>query len=176
MKSLLNFFVSGACFVRWCFSPRWNRGRHPHLVFLEFRQLLCQTAYNGMFHGAVLFRPWERIWKSWAPGKCKFFMWLVAHNRCWTADRLLQRGLPHPARCPLCDQADETINHLLVPGIFAREFWFLLLQRLSLQGLSHKMKTYALMTGGRWMNPGWMVPSCQRRSQLSKLSPSLELG
>ena len=26
--------------------------------------------------------------KTWAPGKCKFFMWLVAHNRCWTADCL----------------------------------------------------------------------------------------
>ena len=87
----------------------------------------------------------------------EFFMWLVAHNRCWTADRLLQRGLPHPAHCPLCDQADETINHLLVPAIFAREFWFLLLQRLSLQGLSHKMKMDALMTGKRWLNPGWMV-------------------
>ena len=28
--------------------------------------------------------------KTWAPGKCKFFMWLVAHNRCWTADCLAQ--------------------------------------------------------------------------------------
>ena len=23
-----------------------------------------------------------------------FFMWLVAHNRCWTADRLVRWGLP----------------------------------------------------------------------------------
>jgi hypothetical protein len=27
--------------------------------------------------------------------KCRFFMWLVAHNRCWTTDRLARRGLPH---------------------------------------------------------------------------------
>ena len=27
-----------------------------------------------------------------------FFLWLVAHDRCWTADRLARRGLPHPER------------------------------------------------------------------------------
>jgi hypothetical protein len=26
---------------------------------------------------------------------------LVAHDRCWTADRLAKRGLPHPQFCTL---------------------------------------------------------------------------
>jgi hypothetical protein len=43
-----------------------------------------------------------------------FFIWLVAQNRCWTADRLAKRGLNHPNKCPLCDQNAESINHLLV--------------------------------------------------------------
>jgi hypothetical protein len=34
--------------------------------------------------GKILFRPWERIWKTWTPAKCRFFLWLVAHKRCWT--------------------------------------------------------------------------------------------
>jgi len=34
-------------------------------------------------------------------------LWLMAHNRCWTADRLARRGLPHPEECPLCEQEDE---------------------------------------------------------------------
>ena len=46
----------------------------------------------------------KSIWKSWAPGKCKFFMWLVAHDKCWMADRLARKGLPHPEHCLLCDQ------------------------------------------------------------------------
>jgi hypothetical protein len=74
---------------------------------------------------------WEKIWKSWAPPKCRFFMWLVAHNKCWTADRLARRGLPRPECCPLCDQDDETINYLLVGCVFAREFWCLLLMENS---------------------------------------------
>jgi len=60
----------------------------------------------------------------------------VAHNRCWTADRLARRGLPHPEQCPLCDQEDETINHLLVSCVFARQFWYLLLRQVGLHSLS----------------------------------------
>ena len=60
----------------------------------------------------------------------------LAHNRCWTADRLACRGLPHPERCPLCDQATETIDHLLVQCVFAREFWFRFFSRIGLQSFS----------------------------------------
>jgi hypothetical protein len=63
-------------------------------------------------------------------------MWLVAHNRCWIADRLARRGLTHPERCPMCDQAPETINHILVGCTFAREFWYRFLSQVGLQSLS----------------------------------------
>ena len=95
-----------------------------------------KTAYKGFFVGSISFEPCERIWKTWAPPKCRFFVWLVAHNRCWTADRLARRGLPHPEHCPLCDQAAETIDHLLVQCVFAREFWFRFFSRMGLQALS----------------------------------------
>lgn len=36
-------------------------------------------------------------------------------------DSLVKRGLPHQAACPLCDQDVETINHILVSCVFARE-------------------------------------------------------
>ena len=80
-------------------------------------QYSAKSAYESFFIGATSFGPWERIWKSWAPPKCRFFLWLVAHNRCWTADRLERRGLPRSACCPLCDQAQETINHILACGL-----------------------------------------------------------
>uniref|UniRef100_A0A0A9AHW6 Reverse transcriptase zinc-binding domain-containing protein n=1 Tax=Arundo donax TaxID=35708 RepID=A0A0A9AHW6_ARUDO len=86
--------------------------------------------------GLHIFEPWERLWKSWAPGKCQFFIWLVAHNRCWTTDRLAQHGLPHPNHCSLCDQEEETINHLLISCVFTRQFWFLLLQQFGLAALA----------------------------------------
>jgi len=53
----------------------------------------AKSAYDTLFQGAIFFEPYERIWKS-CPPQCKFFMWLVAHNRCWTMNRLAKRGLP----------------------------------------------------------------------------------
>ena len=57
----------------------------------------------------------------------------MAHNKCWTADRLAKRGLTQSLLCPLCDQHEETINHLLVGCSFARHFWFELLRPYGLQ-------------------------------------------
>jgi hypothetical protein len=67
---------------------------------------------------------------------CKFFMWTAALNRCWTADRLARKGLPHPAVCSLCDQVEETADQLLVTCVFSRQVWFRVLQKFGLQILA----------------------------------------
>ena len=99
-------------------------------------QYSAKSAYDSLFMGKILFRPWERIWKTWAPAKCRFFLWLVAHKRCWTSDRLARRGLPHPEKCPLCDQADESIDHLLIECVFSRQFWYYILRQVGLHSLA----------------------------------------
>ena len=96
----------------------------------------AKAAYKGLFLGSCAFGHYKRVWKTWAPSKCRFFLWLVAHNRCWTADRLAKRGLNHPSSCPLCDQEPETINHLLVSCVFARLFWYNLLRKFGLDILA----------------------------------------
>jgi hypothetical protein len=53
-----------------------------------------KSAYETMFIGTIKFYPWKRVWKVWAPGKCKFFMWLALNNRCWTSDSRPKRGCP----------------------------------------------------------------------------------
>lgn len=98
-----------------------------------------KSAYGALFIGAVHFSPWEQIWKSWAPRKCKFFLWTVAHNKCWTADRLARRGLTYPPRCPLCDQVEETIDHLLFCCVFTKQMWFTVLQSVGMQILAPQM-------------------------------------
>jgi hypothetical protein len=86
--------------------------------------------------GATGFGPWKQIWKSWAPGKCKFFLWTAALNRIWTADHLASKGLSHLAACPLCDQVEETADHLLVACVFSCQVWFAVLQMFNLQTLA----------------------------------------
>jgi hypothetical protein len=63
-------------------------------------------------------------------------MWTAALNRCWTADRLARKGLPHPAVCSLCDQVEETADQLLVTCVFSRQVWFRVLQKFGLQILA----------------------------------------
>jgi hypothetical protein len=63
----------------------------------------------------------------------------VEHNRCWTADKLEKRGMDHPEQCPLCDQQAETINHLLVSCVFARQVWAVLLQPVGMLELVTQM-------------------------------------
>jgi hypothetical protein len=40
---------------------------------------------------------------------------LVPHS---ILDRLARRGMDHPEKCPLCDQEQETIDHLLLSCVF----------------------------------------------------------
>uniref|UniRef100_A0A8R7V414 Reverse transcriptase zinc-binding domain-containing protein n=1 Tax=Triticum urartu TaxID=4572 RepID=A0A8R7V414_TRIUA len=81
----------------------------------------ARSAYRVFFAGRVEANGASQIWWSRAPATCKFFTWLAARERCWTADRLAHRHLPHPIARPFCDQSPETINHILFGCVFARQ-------------------------------------------------------
>jgi hypothetical protein len=73
-------------------------------------QITIGLPMRPFFVGFIKFGLWIRIWKTWAPQRCKFFIWLVFHNRVWTADQLTKRNLPHPEFCPFLDQVDESMK------------------------------------------------------------------
>jgi hypothetical protein len=56
--------------------------------------------------------------------KC-FCGWQFRNKKCWTADRLAQRGLPRHEQCFLCDQ--ENVQHVLT-----WQFWHNLLAPVGL--------------------------------------------
>jgi hypothetical protein len=80
----------------------------------------AKSCYLGMFRGEVAMAGALKVWKSRAPAKCRFFLWLVLRDRCWTVERLERRGLSRPLAFPLCDQAQESIAHLLLGCVLAR--------------------------------------------------------
>lgn len=129
-------------------------------------QYSSKSAYKVFFQGSIGFEPWKRLWKSWAPLWCKFFLWLAIKNRCWTADRLARRGLSHPPRCPLCDQEDETIQHLLTSCVFTRQIWFQVLARTGLQQLTPQPTDFCFSDW--WRTAASRAPK-DRRSGLNSL-------
>ncbi|KAL6626203.1 hypothetical protein ACP70R_029929 [Stipagrostis hirtigluma subsp. patula] len=124
-------------------------------------QYSSKSAYTAYFFGAVTFEPWHRLWKTWAPAKCKMFLWLAIKNRCWTADRLAKRGLSHPDKCPLCDQEDETIQHLLTTCVVTRQVWFSLFSPLQLAGSVSRMNERSF--AGWWRRTMKKVPKQQKK-------------
>jgi hypothetical protein len=83
----------------------------------------ARSAYLATFQGSIPCPAWKHTWKAWAPPRVKLFHWLAYQNRCWTADRLANRGLQHHARCLLCDQEPETMRHLLIECSFTKQIW-----------------------------------------------------
>jgi len=84
----------------------------------------ASSAYRAMFIGTVSNPVIQRVWKSWAPLRVKFFTWLALKSRLWTADRRRRHSLDAHDPCWLCDQEAETVDHLLVNCSFAKIIWW----------------------------------------------------
>ena len=54
----------------------------------------------------------------------KIFLWLAFRKRHWTNDRRARHGLQAQEECYLCDQAPESIDHILTCCPFTQEIWF----------------------------------------------------
>jgi hypothetical protein len=98
-------------------------------------QFSARSAYRMLFHGTTGLPAAHLVWASFAPLKYKMHAWLALRRRCWTADRRLRRGLPTHTLCPLCDAADETLDHLSLHCVFTRRVWAGLISRLQLPDL-----------------------------------------
>jgi hypothetical protein len=48
-----------------------------HWKFEASGNFSSKSAYRAFFAGSVSFEPWKRLWKYWAPSKCKTFIWLA---------------------------------------------------------------------------------------------------
>jgi hypothetical protein len=75
----------------------------------------------------------KQLWKTVAPPRVKFFLWLVMRGRCWTAHRRWRHGPQESNTCIICDQAVETKDHIILGCVFSSEVWASCLRRFRLQ-------------------------------------------
>ena len=99
-------------------------------------QFTTASAYRPFFIGQYAIPGARQLTKSRALGRCKFFLWLAIHDRCWTNERRKRHNLQDGDSCTFCDQQSESINHLLVGCVFAREVWYMVLRKGNLQRLT----------------------------------------
>lgn len=100
----LNTFLFGMNFNRWLsrrvWEIRWWR-------FAANGVFSVSSAYDLFFLTSTKCPFGEAIWKTKAPARVRFFLWLAAKGRCLTADNLSKRGWPHNPDCLLCLSAPE---------------------------------------------------------------------
>ena len=72
----------------------FNLGRKDTISwkFTSSGKYSVATTYMAYFAGLVLSNTAAITWKTWAPPKCKFFVWLILQNRVWTATGCIGEG------------------------------------------------------------------------------------
>jgi hypothetical protein len=88
------------------------------------------SAYRAFFHGTTSLPEAAQVWHSFALFKVKFHAWLALRRRCWTADRLIRRGMQANPLCSLCGVSAKSLDHLSLQCPFTRQVWFGVAQRL----------------------------------------------
>lgn len=66
---------------------------------------------------------WKTVWKSEAIPKVKFFIWTLLKGKILTSYNFQKRGIVGPSRCPNCQEAEKTIQHLFNSCPFAISCW-----------------------------------------------------
>jgi hypothetical protein len=66
---------------------------------------------------------WNKVWSPFLWPKVSTFLWLTIHNRILTWDNLWKRGFIGPSICPLCQQQEETLEHLFNRCPFSQWIW-----------------------------------------------------
>jgi len=165
--------ISGALTVQVLleYLQTWDHARQINLTadqpdricwrWTSDRVFSTSSAYSAFFIGQHPVEGAKLLRRARAPAKCKFFIWLVIHDRCWTAARRKRRGLQDDDICVLCDQSSETIYHLLLSCTFSREVWFQVLRRLGYERLLHQAQSDYILDW--WAHARKLIPKIWRR-------------
>lgn len=119
------------------------------------------SAYRAFFNGSTSMLGAREVWQASVPPKVKFFLWIALHGRVWTAERCRRHGLQQNTDCALCDQADESSDHLFCSCVFTREVWH---RVLTLLGIPHLCPVGDRPLDVWWMEARGALSGALRRS------------
>jgi hypothetical protein len=113
----------------------------------------ASSVYNTFFLGQTSLLGAKEMWKTKAPNKCRFFIWLVLHGRCCTSDHLQHHGLDNNAPALFAPSARRPLITCLwvafIAGRFGSSCFAVVAGSFSLQSL-----LISMLSGGfilrRW--------------------------
>lgn len=93
----------------------------------------AKSTYTMLHAVLTRFQGHHLIWKTSPPPLVKILLWLAFRRRHWTADRRRRHDLEVRDTCFLCEQEQETIDHIIACCPFTRELWHYIVQALKKQ-------------------------------------------
>ena len=109
-------------------TPRQLVGRREDVIMWKLSkdgEFTTKSAYEWLNRPQQIEANFQRqwIWKIDTLPKIINFLWLCMHNSLSIRVLLARRGILQDSSYPLCNNSQETIRHLLIECVVAKDFW-----------------------------------------------------
>jgi hypothetical protein len=95
------------------------------------------SIYDCQFRGSIIHFSATSIWQETTEPKCRFFGWLVLHDRVLTANNMIKRNWPCNYNCFLCLCMHESTEHILTQCNYTEAAWNVIATRFGLPNYNH---------------------------------------
>ena len=125
-----------------------------------------KVMYKGYDLSPTCDFPHRLIWNSVTPPKMGIFSWEAAWGKILTLDNLKRRGVAFANRCFMCEEEEETIDHLLIHCKSAKMLWDLFLTMVGISwvfphSVLHTLLAWQGGAVGKKRRKIWIAaPSC----------------
>jgi hypothetical protein len=94
-----------------------------------------RSFYNVLIYKECIPFPWKSIWRTKAPPRVAFFVWLAAFGKILTLDNLRKKNMVLVNRCGMCKKDEESIDHCFFIVSVPNSYGMLFLVALAWRGL-----------------------------------------
>ena len=101
-------------------GPWWHLRKNGRFDIRSF--------YEALRDAPQVVFPWKGIWRTKAPRRVRFFIWLAAWNKILPCDNLSKRGYTLVSWCCMCRRNGETVGHLLIHCSVVTALWSWILE------------------------------------------------
>eukprot|EP00253_Pinus_taeda_P023451 PITA_23451 len=96
---------------------RWGPKGNGDFSLKEARSVIEQVEHPDIV-------PWaDKVWDNFQWPKIRTFLWLLMQKKTLTWENLQKKGFQGPSKCHMCQQEEESMNHLLNSCEWASQLW-----------------------------------------------------